>query len=241
VKTKTVTYSHGGTNFIGHLAWDDAVPGRRPGVLVVHEWWGHSEFTRDCARKVAQAGFVGFALDLYGNGKHVDDPQEAARLMGEIGKNFTALRTRFNAAREVLSKQQNVDASRIAAIGHCFGGNVVLQMARAGEDLRAVVSFHGLLPTGQAVPAGKVKAKVLVLNGADDPLVPKDKLQAFEKEMQAAGADYRIVNYPGAKHAFTNPDATERGKKFGLPLEYNAAIDKQSWSEAVAFLNRVLK
>jgi dienelactone hydrolase len=241
MKEQEIQYQAGDVTAKGFLVYDAAVSGKRPGVLVVHEWWGHSEFTRDCARKVAQAGFVGFALDLYGNGKHVDDPQEAARLMGEIGKNFTVLRTRFNAAREVLSKQQNVDASRIAAIGHCFGGNVVLQMARAGEDLRAVVSFHGLLGFGQPAQAGKVKAKVLVLNGADDPLVPKDQLQAFEKEMQAAGVDYQVVNYPGGKHAFTNPAATERGKKYGLPLEYNAALDKQSWDEAVAFLNRVLK
>lgn len=241
MKEQEIDYQAGDVTAKGFLAYDDTIPGKRPGVLVVHEWWGHSPFTRDCARRVAQAGFVGFALDLYGNGKQVDNPQDASRLAGEIGKNSSAMRARFHAAREVLTNQANVDPARIAAIGYCFGGSVVLQMALAGEDLRAVVSFHGLLPSGQAVPPGKVKAKVLVLNGADDPLVPKDKLQAFEKEMQAAGADYKVVTYSGAKHAFTNPDATERGKKFGLPLEYNAAVDKQSWNEAVAFLNRALK
>lgn len=241
MKEQEIEYRAGDVTAKGFLAYDDTVAGKRPGVLVVHEWWGHTQFTRDCARKAARAGFAGFALDLYGNGKQVDNPQDAGRLMGEVGKNFPVMQARFHAARDVLSKQPNVDPSRLAAIGYCFGGSVVLQMALAGEDLRGVVSFHGLLPGGQAVKPGKVKAKVLVLNGADDPLVPKDKLQAFEKEMQAAGADCKVVTYPGAKHAFTNPAATERGKKFGLPLEYNAAADQQSWTEAVSFLNRVFK
>ncbi|SRR5581483_2246635 len=241
MKEQEVQYQAGDVTSKGYLVYDEAVQGKRPGVLVVHEWWGHNQFTRDCARKAAQAGFVGFALDLYGNGKQADNPQVAGQMSGEIGKNFPVMRTRFNAAREFLSKQSNVDPARIAAIGYCFGGMVVLQMARAGEDLRGVVSFHGLLGTAQGAQPGKVKAKVLVLNGADDPFVPKDQVEAFEKEMRAAGADYKVINYPGGKHAFTNPAATERGKKFNLPLEYNADIDKRSWSEAVAFLNRVLK
>lgn len=224
----------------GFIAYDET-GAKRPAVIIVHEWWGTNDHSRAVARKLAQAGFVGFALDMYGEGKQADNPQTASQMSGEIGENIPLIRTRFNAARDFVSQQPAVDASRVAAIGYCFGGKIALQMARAGEDLRGVVSFHGLLATQHPAQAGKVKAKVLVLNGADDPFVPKEQVDGFEKEMSTAGADYRVVNYPGGKHAFTNPAATERGKKFNLPLEYNAEIDKQSWNDAIEFLNRVLK
>lgn len=224
----------------GFIAYDETA-GKRPAVIIVHEWWGTNDHSRAVARKLAQAGFVGFALDMYGEGKQADNPQTASHMSGEIGKNVPLMRKRFNAACDFVAKQPSVDASRVAAIGYCFGGMVVLQMARAGEDLRGVVSFHGLLATGQPAQAGKVKAKVLALNGADDPFVPQQQVEGFEKEMDAAGVDYKLINYPGGKHAFTNPAATERGKKFNLPLEYNADIDKQSWNDAIEFLNRVLK
>lgn len=241
MKEQEIEYQAGEVTCKGYVAYDDAATTKRPGVLVVHEWWGHNQFTRDCARKLAQAGFVGFALDMYGNGKQAEDPQTASQLSGEIGKNPSLMRARFNAARTALGKQPQVDTSRIAAVGYCFGGMVVLQMARAGEDLRAVVSFHGILPTGQSTQPGTIKAKALLLTGTDDPFVPKQQVEAFEKEMQAARADYRVVSYPGVKHAFTNPGATEKGKKFGLPLEYHAETDKKSWNEAVEFLKQALK
>lgn len=239
IKTQEVEYKAGDALCKGFIAYDDA-KGKQPVVLVVHEWWGHNEFTRACARKAAEAGFVGFALDMYGQGKQADNPQTASQMSGEIGKNPSLMRARFDAARAFATRQASADPARVAAIGYCFGGMVALQMARMGEDLRGVVSFHGILPSG-AVERGKIKAKVLVLNGADDPFVPKEQVAAFEKDMQAAGADCRVVNYPGGKHAFTNPAATERGKKFNLPLEYNAEIDKKSWDEAAAFLKNVLK
>ena len=241
MKEQEVQYKAGDETCKGFIAYDEGTAGKRPAVIVVHEWWGHNEFTRDCARKAAQAGFVGFALDMYGAGKQADNPQDAGALSGEIGKNPALMRARFDAARDFVTRQPNVDAARIAAVGYCFGGMVVLRMACAGEDLRGVVSFHGILPTGQSVPPGGIKAKMLVLNGADDPFVPKEQVAAFEQEMKAAGADLKLVNYPGVKHAFTNPGATEKGKKFGLPLEYDAETDKKSWNEAVAFLKQVLK
>ena len=239
MKEQDVQYQAGDTMCKGFIAYDET-KGKQPVVLVVHEWWGTNEHSRAIARKLAQAGFVGFALDMYGEGKQADNPQTASQMSGEIGKNPALMRTRFNAAREFAAKQSSVDAARVAAVGYCFGGMVALNMARAGENLRGVVSFHGILMTGQPAQAGTVKAKILVLNGADDPFVPKEQVDGFEKEMKAAGVDYRLVNYPGGKHAFTNPGATERGKKFNLPLEYNADIDKKSWTEAEAFLKRVL-
>jgi dienelactone hydrolase len=239
MKEQAVEYKAGDTVCKGFIAQPDGA-GRHAAVIAVHEWWGNNEFNRDIARKLAKAGFVGFALDMYGNGKQADNPQTASQMSGEIGKNPALLRERFNAARDFVAKQPGVDPNRIAAVGYCFGGMVVLQTARMGADLRGVVSFHGILPSG-SVERGTIKAKMLVLNGADDPFVPKEKVEGFEKDMQAAGADYRLVNYPGGKHAFTNPAATERGKKFNLPLEYNPDIDRKSWSEAEAFLKNVLK
>jgi dienelactone hydrolase len=240
MKEQEVEYKAGDVVCKGFIAYDET-KGKLPAVIAVHEWWGNNDFNRDVARKLARSGFVGFALDMYGNGKQAADAKEASQLSGEIGKNFDLTRARFTAAREFLAKHANVDAARVAAIGYCFGGFVALQMARAGDNLRGVVSFHGMLATGNPAQSGKVKAKVLALNGADDPFVPKTQVEGFEKEMQAAGVDYKSINYPGAKHAFTNPGATERGKKFNLPLEYNADVDKKSWSEAEAFLRQVLK
>jgi dienelactone hydrolase len=240
MKEQEVEYKAGDVVCKGFIAYDET-KGKLPAVIAVHEWWGNNEFNRGIARKLARAGFAGFALDMYGNGKQAVNPQEASQMSGDVGKNPALMRTRFDAARDFLSKHANVDSTRVAAIGYCFGGLVVLQMARAGDNLRGVVSFHGMLATGQPAQPGKVKAKVLALNGADDPFVPKPQVEAFEKEMQAAGVDYKSINYPGGKHAFTNPEATARGKQFNLPLEYNADIDKKSWSEAEAFLRGVLK
>lgn len=240
MKEQELDYQAGDTIGKGFIAYDETAQGKLPAVLVVHEWWGSNEHARSVARKLAQAGFVGFALDMYGEGKQADNPQTASEMSGAVGKNPALMRARFNAARDFVATQSKVDGARIGAVGYCFGGMVVLQMARMGEDLRGVASFHGILPSG-AVERGKIKAKVLVLNGADDPFVPQQQVEAFEKDMQAAGADYRVVNYPGGKHAFTNPGATERGKKFNLPLEYNADIDNKSWNEAIDFLKRALQ
>ncbi len=241
VKGEPVEYKAGDTVFKGYLAYDDAASAKRPGVLVVHEWWGHNEHARAAARKLAAAGYVALAVDMYGNGKTADHPKDAGAFAGEVMKNMPLMKERFQAARTFLTGQARVDAGRIAAIGYCFGGSVVLNMARQGEDLRGVAVFHGNLATQQPAQKGNFKPKVLVLTGADDPMVDSNQVAAFEKEMKDAGVSARVVRYPGTKHGFTNPDATAMGQKFNIPLAYNAEADKKSWGEATAFLKRVLK
>ncbi|MEW5757805.1 MAG: dienelactone hydrolase family protein [Pseudomonadota bacterium] len=229
VKGEEVEYKAGDTVMKGYLAYDDAKKGKRPGVLVVHEWWGHNEYARKRARMLAELGYTALAVDMYGNGKQAAHPEDAGKFSSEIAKNLDLGMSRFMAAMQLLQGQKTVDKNKIAAIGYCFGGAVVLQMARAGVDLDAVASFHGSLGTSLPAEPGKVKAKVLVMNGADDPFVSAESIEAFKKEMNNAKVDYQFVSLAGAKHSFTNPEATEYGKKFNLPLEYNEAADKQSW------------
>jgi dienelactone hydrolase len=241
VKGEAVEYKAGGAVMKGYLAYDDAAKGKRPGVLVVHEWWGHNEHARDAARKLAEAGFVALAVDMYGDGKTAEHPKDAGAFSGEVMKNMGVMQERFAAARAVLTKQPNVDAKRIGAVGFCFGGSVVLARARQGEDLRAVATFHANLATQAPAQQGKFKPKVLVLTGAADPMIDAPQVAAFEQEMKAAGVDYRVVSYPGAKHGFTNPEATAYGQKFNIPLAYDAEAAQKSWAEAIAFLQRTLR
>lgn len=241
IKGEEVEYKAGNTVLKGYLVHDDAVTGKRPGVLVVHEWWGHNEHARNSARKLAEAGYVALALDMYGDGKRADHPDQAGKFAGEVGKNLPLMKSRFEAGMKLLRKQAQVDGKRVAAIGYCFGGSVVLQMAREGENLRGVASFHGGLATEHPAKSGKVKARVLVLSGADDPMVPAEQIAAFRKEMESAKVDYKFVSYPGAKHSFTNPDADANGAKFNLPLAYNAKADQESWAELQSFLKLVFK
>lgn len=236
VRGEDVSYQHNGVVMKGYIAWDDAVKGRRPGVLVVHEWWGHDNYARQRARQLAALGYTALAVDMYGDGKKASHPKDAGQFAGEVRKNLPIMSARFNAAKKLLSIHPTVDARRMAGIGYCFGGTVVLEMARQGTDLAAAVSFHGNLSTQNPAKAGEVKAKVLVLNGASDPMINADAVQAFAQEMKNAKADFRVVNYPGAKHSFTNPEATAHGKKFGIPLEYNARADRESWEEMKGFL-----
>ena len=236
-----VTYSADGTTLKGYIARPAQAGGKRAGVLVVHEWWGNNDYLRKRADMLAQLGYVAFALDMYGDGKVATHPKDAGALSGEVRKNMDAAEKRFRAALSLLAGQPGVDTRRITAIGYCFGGGVVIEMARRGLPLAGVVSFHGSLATQTPAKPGAVKAKVLVLNGADDPFVKPEQIEAFKKEMQAAGVDYRFINYAGAVHSFTNPAATENGKKFNLPLAYNAEADRQSWEEMQRFFGAVLK
>lgn len=238
---REVEYKAGNTVHRGYLVYDDAVPDRRPAVLVVHEWWGHDQHARNSARKLAEAGYVALALDMYGDGKQAHHPDNAGKFSGEVRENFPLMKSRFEAGMNLLRNQPRVDSSRLAAIGYCFGGTVVLEMARAGEPLLGVASFHGGLATQQPARAGKVKAKVLVMNGADDPFVPADQIAAFKKEMESAKADYKFVNYAGARHSFTNPAADANGAKFNLPLAYDAKADRESWIELQSFLKRIFR
>ena len=231
IQGQEVTYHAGDTTLKGYIAWDAKDEGRRPGVVVVHEWWGHNDYVRRRARMLAEQGYTALALDMYGGGKQADHPKDAQSFMMELISNPEIAKARFMAAYHLLKKHETVDPSKIAAIGYCFGGAVVLQMARFGTDLKGVASFHGNLSTNSPAKPGSVKAKVLVLHGADDSLVPKEQVAAFKKEMDTAGVDYTFIEYPGAVHAFTNPAATENGKKFNLPLAYDEHADHESWAE----------
>ena len=237
IQTREIELKQAGTVLKGFIAWDDALTERRPGVLLVHEWWGLDDHMRAQARRLAEAGYVAFALDLYGSGKVANHPADAEKFMLEAGKDQAAIRARFDAALAALKADPRVDASRIAALGYCFGGGVVLNMARQGHpDLDAVVSFHGTLGTETPAKKGAVHARVLVLHGADDPMVPLDQVDALRKELEAAGATYAIVTYPGAKHAFTNPTADSHN----LPaLGYSAEADKRSWAALLALFKEM--
>ena len=236
---KEVSYQSGDTLLKGYLAYDDAIQGKRPGILVVHEWWGQNAYARHRADMLAKLGYTALAVDMYGEGKIAGHPDEAGKFASAVRKNLPLMKARFLAAREFLNAQPNVDPDKNAAIGYCFGGSVVLEMAIEGVDLAGVASFHGSLG-GLSTPAeGAVKARVLVANGADDPFTTAEQIAAFKTMMDAAGADYTFINYPGAKHSFTNPGADELGKKFNLPLAYNAAADKASWQALKQFLTEV--
>jgi len=228
---KEVEYQAGDVNLKGFIAYDSSVKEQRPGVLVVHEWWGHNEYARERARKLAKLGYVAFAVDMYGDGKQASHPQDAQKFSSEIANNIELGKSRFIAAMNLLKQHQATNKNNIAAIGYCFGGAVVLQMAREGLDLDAVASFHGSLGTSHPAKPGNVKAKILIAHGGADPFVSGEQITGFLKEMNNAGAEYKFVAYSGAVHAFTNPAADEYGKKFNIPLRYNKAADQASWIE----------
>ncbi len=238
---KPVDYQAGGVTFKGYLAYDDAIPGKRPGVLVVHEWWGHNAYARKRAEMLAAQGYTALAVDMYGEGKQASHPEDAARFSGEVKKNMGVATTRFIAADNFLKAQPTVDPKKISAIGYCFGGGIVLEMARRGMDLDAVASFHGSLDTDYPAKAGAVKTKVLVYNGAADPFVKPEQIKTFKAEMDNAGVDYTFTSYPGAKHSFTNPEADKYGKQFNLPLAYNKQADEQSWNALLQELKMMYK
>ncbi len=239
IQGEEVVYTANGDTLKGYLAFDASVEGKRPGVLVVHEWWGHNEYARQRARMLAELGYTALAVDMYGNGKQASHPEDAGKFANEVMQNLDAAVSRFNAARELLQNHPATDPESIAAIGYCFGGAVVLHMARIGADLDGVVSFHGSLGALHTPEPGAIKAKILVCHGADDPFVPPDQIEAFKKEMEAAGADYTFIAYEGAKHSFTNPDADKFGAQFNLPLAYNQAADEKSWQDMQDFFNKI--
>jgi len=239
VRGQEVLYEAGGVTLKGYLAWDANKKGKRPGILVVHEWWGHNNYARRRARMLAELGYTALALDMYGNGKHTSHPADAQKFMQEaIGNQEVALE-RFQAAEDLLKTQPTVRPDEISAIGYCFGGGVVLSMARAGLDLDLVASFHGSLSTKTPAQKGKVHSKVLVLHGEDDAMTTQAQLDTFMKEMKDAEVDLTFHAFPGAKHSFTNPESTALGKKLGLPIAYNEQADRESWEELVHALQLV--
>lgn len=228
VQTKKITYKDGAQECHGILAWDDAVKGPRPGVLVVHEWWGLNDYAKMRAEKLAALGYVAFAADMYGDGKVVDHPKDAGAMAGKVRGNVEAWRKRALAGLDVLKAQPQCDKTKLAAIGYCFGGSTVLQLALAGTpDLLAVASFHGALPEPSEAEAKQVKAAVLVCHGADDGFIPDKAIKAFRGALDKAAVKYDFVAYPGAKHSFTVPDADKKGID---GIQYNKAADEASWA-----------
>jgi dienelactone hydrolase len=227
---ETLSYSAGDADMQGHLAWDDSFEGPRPGVLVAHEWWGCNEYAHRRADMLAELGYVGLAMDLYGGGVTAANPDQAGELMNGLLGDLAKLRARFNAALSALRAQKLVDADRIAAIGYCMGGGVVVHMARAGADLRAVASFHGSLGLVRAPGPDRVSLRVAAYHGEDDVLVPPEDVAVFEEEMTACGAHWQLVQLPGCLHGFSNPQASVNGEKYGLPLAYSDQGDAASWA-----------
>jgi len=236
IQTRLIEYRHGDDVLEGFFAWDDAVTGPRPAVAIAHAWGGRSEFEDQKAVKLAELGYVGFAMDMYGKGVLGNGPEENTALMTPFMQDRALLQARIARGVDVLRQQPEVDDRSVAAMGFCFGGLCVLDLARSGSDVLGVVSFHGSLKTQHQ---GNItsKTKVLVCNGADDPFVTAEQISSFKTEMQSSKIDYKFKNYAGAKHAFTNPAATELGKKFNIPLAYNENADKQSWNDMKAFFD----
>lgn len=230
-----VSYTDNGTTMNGYLAYDDSIEGPRPGILVVHEWWGHNDYVRHRADMLAELGYTALAVDMYGDGKLAEHPDDAGKFAGEVMKNIDLGTARFLAARDLLAQHETVNAEHIAGIGYCFGGAVVLTMARGGVDLDGVVSFHGSLSSPVTAEAGGINAKVLVLHGGADQFISEEQVEAFKAEMDAAGADYEFVSYPGVLHSFTSPEADANAEKFGIPLAYDADADADSWERMQAF------
>lgn len=238
VKTQTVTYTQGGTTLEGFLAWDEASTARRPGVLVVHQWMGVTDNERMRAEMLAKLGYVALAVDVYGKGVRPTSTQEAGALAGKYKGDRALLRARLVAGLEELQRHPLVDTSRIAAIGYCFGGTAALELARSGANVAGVVSFHGALDTPTPADAKRIKGKVLVLHGADDPWVPSEQVLAFEREMRDAGVDWQLVAYGGAVHAFTQKEA---GNDSSKGAAYNERADRRSWEAMRAFFAELFR
>jgi len=226
IRTEAVEYTLRGETFEGYLAYDDAQQGPRPAVLVVHEWYGLNDYAKRRAEQLAGLGYVAFAVDMYGKGNRATNPQEAAKLAGGVKGDREMMRARINAGLKALKEQKIVDPNRIAAIGYCFGGTVALELARSGAPVQGVVSFHGNLDTPDPKDAAQIRGRVLVLNGADDPNVPREQIQAFEEEMRQANVDWQLVQYGNAVHGFTNPG---NGSDNSRGVAYNAGADARSW------------
>lgn len=235
LKTQAFEYQVNNEAYTGYMAWDDSTQEKRPGVLLVHEWWGHDEFVRDQAEKLARAGYTAMALDMYGSGKKAEHPDEAQAFMKAATSDPQAMKARFTAAMEKLQAHKTVDSESIAAQGYCFGGAVVLNMARAGVDLDGVVSFHGSLGTENPAQSGDISARIQVYTGAADSLVPAEQVAGFVSEMHNANADLMLRSYPGVKHSFTNPAADAKAEEFGMPVGYDQAAAEDAFNGTLAF------
>jgi len=238
IHTETVEYKHGDTTLEGFVAYDDSLKSARPGVLIVHQWKGLTDYEKKRAEMLAQLGYVAFAADIYGKGVRPKTTEEAGAQAGKFKSNRDLLRARVRAGLDALRKQPQLDPKRIAAIGYCFGGTTVIELARSGADIAGVVSFHGGLDSPKPEDGRNIKCKVLALQGADDPFVPAKDLAAFEDEMRNAGVDWQLIKYGGAVHSFTDWDAGSLNLKGAA---YNEKADKRSWEHMKLFFGEIFR
>lgn len=241
IKEESVVYTDKGDTLRGFIAWDERITTKRPAILIVPEWWGLTEYPKTRARELAKLGYVAMALDMYGNGKIAEDPKTALEYAMPWYKDPVAAQRRIEAAAQVAKGYAATDTAQIAAIGYCFGGAMVLNAAKLGSNFKGVMSFHGGLEGGVTPQKGLTKAGIFVANGEADTFVSPEQITTFRKQLDSVGAPYTFKQYPGALHAFTNPDATEKGKKFNLPIAYNAAADTASWKDMQDFFKSILK
>ena len=237
LKEDSVTYNLDGKSYKGYVIYDSSKQDKRPGVLVVHEWWGLNDYAKSRAKQLAELGYIAMAVDMYGDGATAEDPAGAQTLATPFYKDPTLAKSRLVAALNKLKEYSQADTANIGAIGYCFGGYVVLNAAKLGANLKGVVSFHGGLG-GAPVAKELMKAKILVCHGDSDQFV-NPEVAAFKKSFDSAGVEYTFKNYANATHAFTNPNATEKGKKYHMPIEYNAEADKNSWSDMKEFFSKI--
>lgn len=238
IREEAVDYKLDTLTMKGFVTYDSASTAKRPAVLIVPEWWGVNDYVRRRAKQLAELGYIAMVVDLYGNGTQGNDPQTAGKLAMPFYENPQMAKARFDAALATVKQYAQTDTSRIAAIGYCFGGSMVLNMAKLGEPLKGVVSFHGGLAGVQA-NKDLLKAKILVCHGGDDKFISPEELTTFRKQLDSIKADYVFKSYPGALHAFSNPDATANGEKFKIPIAYNAAADSASWRDMREFFARI--
>lgn len=240
LKEENVSYKLDSLTMKGFVVYDENIKGKRPAILVVPEWWGLNEYAKRRAKELATLGYLAMAVDMYGNGQQADNPELAGKLAGPFYENPAMAKAHFDAAVNKLKEYKEADTANMAGIGYCFGGGMLLNFARMGQGLKGVVSFHGSL-IGTPADKNLLKAKILVLHGDDDKFVPAAQVAAFKKQMDSIGATYTFKSYPGATHAFTNPDATAMGEKFKMPIAYNAAADSASWIEMKNFFTGLFK
>jgi dienelactone hydrolase len=237
---ETITFKGDSATMNGFVAYDTSNHNKRPAILIIPEWWGLNDYPKMRARELAKLGYVALAMDMYGDGKVAENPDQAQKLAMPFYTNPQKAKARFDAALAALKRINDTDTGKLAAIGYCFGGGMALNVARLGEPVKGVVSFHGTLV---GTPANKdlLKAKVLVCHGEADKFVKKEEVDKFKKQMDSIHADYTFKSYPNATHAFTNPAATETGKKFNMPIAYNPAADSASWKDMQQFFDKIFK
>jgi dienelactone hydrolase len=234
IQEDSINFEESGKTYKNFVYYNNANDSARPVVLVIPEWWGLNDYPKMRAKQLAELGYIAMAVDMYGNGELADNPQKAQELATPFYKDPNMAYNRINAALAKLRPYKQADSSRTAAIGYCFGGTAVLNAASLGSGLDGVVSFHGDFPGG-ALDRNKFRSRVLIAHGAADSFVSEASLNSFKKRMDSAGVNYSVKVYQGATHAFSNPNATEAGKKFNIPIAYNGPADTASWNEMKAF------